>query len=46
MLYLRDVELENFDAEERLKQVERSVDGEVKVVGERKVRQRGSKMIS
>ena len=36
MLYSRDSEVENFDAEERLKQVERLVGGEAKVVGGRK----------
>ena len=36
MLYSRESEVENFDTEERLKQVERSVGGEAKVVGGRK----------
>ena len=36
MLYSRDSEVENFDAEERLKQVERLVGREAKVVGGRK----------
>ena len=36
MLYSRNSEVENIDAEERLKQVERSVGGEAKVVGGRK----------
>ena len=36
MLYSRDSEVENFDAEERLKQVERSLGGEARVVGGRK----------
>ena len=33
MLYSRESEVENFDTEERLKQVVRSVGGEAKVVG-------------
>ena len=33
---IRESEVENFDTEERLKQVERSVGGEAKVVGRRK----------
>ena len=36
MLYSRNSEVENFDAKERLKQVERLVGGEAKVVGGRK----------
>ena len=35
-MYSRESEVENFDTEERLKQVERSVGGEAKVVGRRK----------
>ena len=45
MLYSRNSEVENFDAEERLKQVERLVSGEAKVVGGRKGKVGSRKMI-